>query len=157
MHSSLIANGSDLRTAATKTSSIKGNVKGGCAFVSANVSFNYNSELGDTEEDMYNNDKTYSQHTFFVTTHTMVLDKPNVRFNGKGELKGFWPAIHEYAKGKTSGAEIFSSLRYALRTRDLFWGARASAGNGTLRKRCLHCCRTARKLAGEQRRKFPQI
>ena len=39
----------------------------------------------------------------------MVLDKPNVRFNGKGELKGFWPAIHEYAKGKTSGAEIFSS------------------------------------------------
>ena len=73
MHSSLIANGSDLRTAATKTSSIKGNVKGGCAFVSANVSFNYNSELGDTEEDMYNNDKNVlPAHVFCYHAHDGV-------------------------------------------------------------------------------------
>jgi hypothetical protein len=109
MHSTLIANGSDLRTAATTSKSIKGNVKGGCAFVSGSVSFNYNSELGNTEENMYDKEVMHSQHTFFVTTHTMVLDKPNVRFNGKGELKGFWPDILDYAKNKKRGEEIFSS------------------------------------------------
>lgn len=109
MHSALIANGSDLRSAATTSKSIKANVKGGCAFVSASLAFNYNSELGNTEEDMYNNEVMHSQHTFFSTLYTLVLDKPNVRFSGKGSFKGFWPDIHEYAKGKTSGAEIFAN------------------------------------------------
>lgn len=112
MHSTLVANGSDLRKAATKTTSIKGNVKGGCAFVSATVSFHYNSELSKTEGEMYDKEVMHSQHTYFVSVHTIVLDKANVRLSeehGPGRLTGFLPEIREYAKGHKSGAEIFST------------------------------------------------
>jgi len=109
MQSTLIANGSDLRSAATKTRSVKANVKAGCAFVSGSVSFNSNSEMGNTEENMYDSETMHSQHTFFVSCHTIVLDKSNVHFNGKGELEGFFPHINDYATNKKSGAEIFST------------------------------------------------
>jgi Concanavalin A-like lectin/glucanases superfamily/MAC/Perforin domain len=112
MHSALVANGSDLRQSATKTASIKGNVKGGCAFVSGNVSFNYNSQLGNTEENMYTKEVMHSQHTYFVSVHTLVLDKSNVRLSTEqsaGRLAGFVPTIHDYAKGRKSSTEIFNT------------------------------------------------
>ena len=128
MHSTLISNGSDLRTAATKTSSIKGDAEGGCAFFSASVSFHSNFELGKIEEHMYNNETMHSQHTFLATTYTLVLDKPNVRFSGYEDLTGFWRDIHKYARSEIKGVEIFDSYGTHY-PHAICFGARGTARN----------------------------
>jgi MAC/Perforin domain len=129
MHSALVANGSDLRNSATKTQSIKASAKGGCALVSGRVSFNYNSELGHTEEKMYDKEVMHSEHTYFVSVHTLVLDKSNVRLSTEhaaGRLTGFLPDIREYDKGRKRGVEIFS--RYGTHYADaICYGARGRA------------------------------